>query len=104
MTKQVYFKLPWTVQELFMNVFSGREAVLERNTHLSMTDLEISQALRIVDRTLEPERLNGVQELVLRECWLGKTYQEIALGSGYDSDYIRVVGSRLWQSLSLAWQ
>ncbi len=87
-----------------MNVFSDREVVLERNKQLSMIDLEISQALRIVDRTLEPERLNGVQELVLRECWLGKTYQEIALGSGYDSDYIRVVGSRLWQSLSLAWQ
>lgn len=65
-----------------------------------MTDIEISQALRIIDRTLEPERLNGVQELVLRECWVGKTYQEIASVSGYDSDYIRVVGSRLWQNLS----
>ena len=66
-----------------------------------MTDLEISQALKIVDRTLE-EKLNAVQELVLRECWLGKTYQEIAAVSGYDSDYIRVVGSRLWQNLSQA--
>ncbi|MGF1591206.1 MAG: AAA-like domain-containing protein [Pleurocapsa sp.] len=87
-----------------MNVFSDREVILKRSTELSMTDLEISQALRIVDQTLEPERLNGVQELVLRECWLGKTYQEIAQGSGYDSDYIRVVGSRLWQSLSSAWE
>ena len=69
-----------------------------------MIDLEIRQALRIIDRTLEPERLNGVQELVLRECLVGKTYQEIALGSGYDSNYIRVVGSRLWQNLSLAFE
>ena len=67
-----------------------------------MRDTEISQALKIVDRTLEPERLNRVQELVLRECWLGKTYQEIAVASGYDSDYVRVVGSRLWQDLSQA--
>ena len=67
-----------------------------------MTDIEISQALRIIDRTLEPERLNKVQELVLRECWLGKTYQQIATTSGYDSDYVRVVGSRLWQDLSQA--
>ena len=67
-----------------------------------MTDIEISQALKIVDRTLEPERLNKVQELVLRECWLGKTYQQIAAASGYDSDYVRVVGSRLWQALSEA--
>ncbi|MEM6612201.1 MAG: AAA-like domain-containing protein [Cyanobacteria bacterium P01_C01_bin.72] len=69
-----------------------------------MTDLEVSQALKIVDQILEPEKLNGVQELVLRECWFGKTYQEIATSSGYDSDYIRVVGSRLWQSLSLAFE
>lgn len=69
-----------------------------------MTDIEISQALRIIDQTLEPERLNGVQELVLRECWRGKTYQEIASISGYDSDYIRVVGSKLWQNLSQAFE
>ena len=67
-----------------------------------MTNLDISQALRIVARILEPDKLNAVQELVVRECWLGKTYQEIAAGSGYDADYIRVVGSRLWQNLSLA--
>ena len=67
-----------------------------------MTEIEISQALRIVDRTLEPDRLNTVEELVLKECWEGKTYQEIARASGYDSDYIRVVGSRLWQNLSNA--
>ena len=69
-----------------------------------MTDIEINQALKIIDRTLEPERLNKVQELVLRECWLGKTYQQIAAASGYDSDYVRVVGSRLWQSLSEAFE
>ncbi len=67
-----------------------------------MTDIVISQALKIVDQTLEPNRLNTVEELVLKECWAGKTYQEIAVDSGYDSDYVRVVGSRLWQNLSHA--
>ena len=67
-----------------------------------MTDLDISQVVIIVERILEPEKLNTVQELVLRKCWLGKTYQEIAADSKYDADYIRVVGSRLWQTLSLA--
>ena len=69
-----------------------------------MTDIVISQALKIVDQTLEPNRLNTVEELVLKECWHGKTYQDIAVNSGYDSDYIRVVGSRLWQSLSNAFE
>ncbi|MBE9048177.1 AAA-like domain-containing protein [Pleurocapsales cyanobacterium LEGE 10410] len=69
-----------------------------------MIDIEINRALRIIDRIIAPQRLNGVQELVLRECWLGKTYQEIADNSGYDSDYVRVVGSRLWQHLSQAFE
>jgi hypothetical protein len=69
-----------------------------------MTDIMISQALKIIDQTLEPERLNTVEELVLKGCWTGKTYQEIAAESGYDSDYIRVVGSRLWQNLSHVFQ
>lgn len=69
-----------------------------------MSEIEISQALRIIARILEPESLSKVQELILRECWQNKTYQEIALALGYDSDYIRVVGSRLWQNLSLAFE
>lgn len=68
-----------------------------------MTDFEISQALKIIDQTL-PVKLNKVQKLVLRECWQGKTYQEIARGSDYEPDYIRVVGSRLWQNLSTSFR
>jgi hypothetical protein len=60
------------------------------------------EALEIIDRTLEPGRLNNLQELVLRETWTGKTYQEIASAAGYDPDYIRGVGFHLWQALSRA--
>lgn len=67
-----------------------------------MAGIEIEEALAIVDKILQPDRLNTIQETILRECWLGKTYQEIAAESGYDPDYIRVVGSRLWQMLSNA--
>ena len=58
------------------------------------------EAIYLIDSIIQPERLNSVQELVFTECWRGKTYQEIANESGYDPDYIRVVGSRLWQTLS----
>ena len=64
--------------------------------------ITIEEALQLVDDAIEPERLNSVQELILTRCWSGETYQEIANGSGYDPDYIRVVGSRLWQLLSEA--
>ena len=62
--------------------------------------ITIEEALNIVDNAIKPERLNSVQELILTQCWSGRTYQEIADASGYDPDYIRVVGSRLWQLLS----
>ena len=62
--------------------------------------MNVDEALVIIDAALEPNRLNSVQELVFKQCWLDRTYQEIAEASDYDDDYIRVVGSRLWQSLS----
>ena len=64
--------------------------------------ITIEEALQLVDNAIEPERLNSVQELIFTRCWTGKTYQEIANDSDYDPDYIRVVGSRLWQLLSEA--
>ena len=62
--------------------------------------ITIEEALYLVDNAIKPERLNSVQELILTQCWSGRTYQEIAEASGYDSDYVRVVGSKLWQLLS----
>lgn len=62
--------------------------------------ITIEEALHLVDNAIKPERLNSVQELILTQCWAGRTYQEIAEASGYDSDYVRVVGSKLWQLLS----
>lgn len=62
--------------------------------------MTVDEALAIIDAALEPNRLSSVQELVFKQCWLDQTYQEIAEASDYDDDYIRVVGSRLWQSLS----
>lgn len=62
--------------------------------------ITIEEALYLVDNAIKPERLNSVQELILTQCWSGNTYQEIAAASGYDPDYVRVVGSRLWQLLS----
>ena len=51
-------------------------------------------------RLLDANQINDVQELVFRLSWLGKTYAEIAEQSGYDDDYIRDVGFRLWRTLS----
>jgi WD40 repeat protein len=58
------------------------------------------EALAILDEVLQQEHLNDVQEIVFRHCWVGQTYAEIAENAGYDTGYIKDVGSKLWQFLS----
>lgn len=66
--------------------------------------MNVEEALALVDDLLQPQRLTTLQETIFRECWEGRTYLQIAENSDYDADYIRVVGSRLWQMLSEACQ
>ncbi len=44
--------------------------------------------------------LTDIQELVFRQSWKGKSYREIADESAYEHDYIRHIGSQLWQFIS----
>ncbi len=64
--------------------------------------MTVEDALLIVEKVLEQERLNKVQEIVFRQAWEGRSYQEIAESSSYDPGYIRDAGSKLWQLLSRA--
>ncbi|RCJ19640.1 hypothetical protein A6770_05725 [Nostoc minutum NIES-26] len=63
--------------------------------------MNLEEALIILDTFLE-QSLNDVQELVFRKAWEGQTYPEIAESSGYDANYIKDVGSKLWKLLSHA--
>ncbi|UFP96737.1 NACHT domain-containing protein [Gloeobacter morelensis] len=64
--------------------------------------MTVDEVLAFLDVVLQPERLSDVQSLVFRHAWEGLTYTEIATATGYDDDYVRDVGSRLWQRLSKA--
>lgn len=64
--------------------------------------MTVEQALSFVDTLLQPESINHVQELVFRGAWEEQVYEEMATESGYDADYLRDVGSKLWKSLSQA--
>jgi SpoVK/Ycf46/Vps4 family AAA+-type ATPase len=70
--------------------------------YVVVIELTFDQAMLVLDRVLQKKHLSNIQELVLRLCWNGYTYAEIAENSGYDDDYIRDVGFRLWQTLSKA--
>lgn len=45
--------------------------------------------------------LNDVQEIVLVQSFWGCTYSQIASENGYDEDYIKEVGAKLWKFLSV---
>lgn len=60
----------------------------------------MEELLEAVGQILEDKPLGSIQQFVLHQSWLGKTYTEMAQGSGYGSDYIKEVGSQLWQDLS----
>lgn len=62
--------------------------------------MNTKEALAILDRLQLNQRLSHIQELVFCQSWEGKTYQTIADVAGYDYDYIKEIGSGLWQFLS----
>ncbi len=60
----------------------------------------IEEALSILDGILGQQTLNDVQELVFRHAWEDWTYEKIAERFGYTTDYVKNVGSHLWDQLS----
>lgn len=66
--------------------------------------MTIEEAITILDIVIQPENLNDLQTQVFRLCWEQKNYEEIAQNLGYEPEYIRQVGSKLWKRLSHAFQ
>lgn len=62
--------------------------------------MRIEEAVENLYRILPPGALNSVRVLVFQKAWEGKSYEEIALESGYGYDYVRTAGFQLWQALS----
>lgn len=64
--------------------------------------MNVEEALEIAQNSLDQGSFSKVQEIVFRQAWEGRSYQEIAKTSDYELGYIRDVGCKLWQSLSKA--
>jgi WD40 repeat protein len=62
--------------------------------------MDIEKALRILDTYLYPQSLNDLQEIIFRQSWEGITYAKIATSCGYEENYLKDVGSKLWKLLS----
>ncbi|MBE8986382.1 AAA-like domain-containing protein [Nostoc sp. LEGE 12450] len=64
--------------------------------------MTVEDILQAVETILQDKPLASIQYFVLSQSWLGKTYGEMAEESGYRDNYIKEVGSELWQDLSIA--
>jgi hypothetical protein len=58
------------------------------------------EAVSILHAVLPDMSLTNIQELVFVQSWEGQTYLSISAMSGYDADYLKDVGHKLWQILS----
>jgi WD40 repeat protein len=58
------------------------------------------EALVLLDSVLSGKCLSNMQELVFRHAWEDLSYVEIAEKHDYDSEYIKQIGSQVWQLLS----
>lgn len=62
--------------------------------------MNADEALKIVESRVLYRQLSPIERLIFRESWEGKGYTEMVEGSGYNSNYFKEVGSKLWHSLS----
>ncbi|MGB7417144.1 MAG: NB-ARC domain-containing protein [Thermosynechococcaceae cyanobacterium] len=62
---------------------------------------ELHDSLALLHGLLPNLDLTNTQTTVFLQSWQGRTYQQIADSHGYDSDYLKDVGHKLWRKLSL---
>jgi len=62
--------------------------------------MNADEALEIVELQVLSRQLSPIERLIFSQSWQGKGYVEMAQGSGYNSNYFKEVGSRLWHNLS----
>ncbi len=58
------------------------------------------EALAILDTLLKQQPLNNAKELVFRQAWEKRTYEEMANILNYEINYIKHIGSQLFLSIS----
>jgi WD40 repeat protein len=62
--------------------------------------VDIDLAVTAIAQAIAPEYLNSMEETVLRATLVGRSYQQMAVETGYSHKYIKLTGSQLWQLLS----
>lgn len=62
--------------------------------------MDIEDAIATIDAVLGSQGLNDLEIQVLRKVWGGEKYADIAESLGYDANYIKDLGAKIWKQLS----
>lgn len=62
--------------------------------------MDTEEAIATLNTLLAQKSLSDLQVFVFRQCWEGRSYSEIAAQLGYDADYVKNIGAKLWKLLS----
>jgi diguanylate cyclase (GGDEF)-like protein len=61
--------------------------------------MDSENALELVERVLF-RQLTPIEQLIFRQSWTGKSYEEMASNTNYSSNYLKVMGFDLWNHIS----
>ncbi len=64
--------------------------------------MNVEEAIAIVDKILGSDGLSDLQEDIFRQVWTKAKYPDIAETLGYDANYIKDLGAKIWKQLSLS--
>jgi len=64
--------------------------------------MSVDEAVAAVEALLAQERLNDLQESIVRQAWEQRSYPEMAAQLGYAPSYVKYVAFQLWRQLSEA--
>lgn len=62
--------------------------------------MNADNALEAIEQLLPSRQLSPIEQLIVRQSWVGKSYDEMAQDSNYSGKYFRDIGSNLWDRIS----
>ena len=64
--------------------------------------MNVDEVVEVVARVLSSRQIQPIEQFILQQSWLGRSYEEMARDCAYCSTYLKEIGCWLWQDLSTA--
>jgi diguanylate cyclase (GGDEF)-like protein len=62
--------------------------------------MDANNALEVIEQLVLSRQLSPIEQLIIRQSWIGKSYDEMAQDTNYSSNYLKMSGFDLWNHIS----